>query len=318
LAVALRAIAGHDLLHKMTNRRGWVQIGSVRMRPVVEIERMVLPPQMFIQDFTPGDAAPHPWLSPRFYDSDAHACHLSQHAWLIEAQGKRILVDPCVGHMRHRPAMADYHMLDSPFLDRLAALGVEPEDVDYVFCTHLHLDHAGWNTRLRDGRWVPTFPNARYVFSPREEAWWRADAQGPANPATAFNALVYEECVRPVIEAGLADMMEPGASIAGCITLIEAHGHTVGHLAGLLESDGANGIEGAVLAGDAIHHPIQVLYPDRPIHADDVEQARLTRHRLLGLCADRDYWLAPAHFVAPHVCKVRREGNTFRMEWADS
>ena len=95
--------------------------------------------------------------------------------------------------------------------------------------------------------------------------------------------------------------------------LIDAGGHTVGHLAGVLES----AREGAVLAGDAIHHPIQVLHPDREIHADDPERARATRHRLLSLCADRDFWFAPAHFAAPHLCKIRREGEGYRMEWPE-
>ncbi len=289
-----------------------MRIGEAVMRPVVEIDRLTLPPQMFFDDITPADAAPHmDWLHPRFYDRGTHQCYLSQHAWLIEVGGKRILVDPCVGHQRHRPALSFYDMLDSPFLERLSALGVEPESIDYVFCTHLHLDHVGWNTRLQDGRWVPTFPNARYIFSRADDAFWRADAAGQPGEALAFNAGVYDECIRPVIAAGLVDLVEAGARIAGCITLIDAPGHTIGHMAGLLESGGA----GAVLAGDALHHPLQAVYPDRPIHADNREQARLSRHLLLGLCADRDYWLAPAHFCAPHVCKVRREGAGYRIEW---
>jgi glyoxylase-like metal-dependent hydrolase (beta-lactamase superfamily II) len=288
-----------------------MHVGNATIRPVVEIEQLSLPPQMFVDDISLADIEPHvDWLSPQFLDRDAGACLLSQHAWLIEVNGKRILVDPCVGHQRNRPSLPFYHMLDSPFLDRLAALGATPESIDIVFCTHLHLDHCGWNTRLQDGRWVPTFANARYVFSRAEEDFWRREFLGEV-PEQIFNTHVYAECVKPILDAGLADILEPGARIADCITLIEAGGHTVGHVAGVLES----GAEGAVLAGDAIHHPIQVLYADRPIHADDRERARLTRHRLLSLCAEQDYWLAPAHFRAPHMCKVRRDGAGYRMEW---
>jgi len=290
-----------------------MRIGAVEIRPVIEIEALALPPQMFIEDFAPSDIDPHAhWLCPDFFDRDSGECFLSQHAWLIEANGKRILVDPCVGHRRNRPALPFYHMIDSPLLERLEALGAPPESIDYVFCTHLHLDHVGWNTRLSDGRWVPTFPNARYVFSRAEEDFWRREAAGEL-PRQEFNAGVFDECVKPVIDAGLADLADPGARIADCITLIDAAGHTVGHVAGLLESAG----EGAVLAGDALHHPLQVLYPDRPIHADDPEIARATRHRLLTLCAETDYWLAPAHFRAPHLCKIRRDGAAYRMEWAE-
>jgi len=295
-----------------------MRIGEAVMRPVVEFEKLDLPPQMFLEDFTPADAeAQADWLVPMFYDPATGTCMLSQHVWLIEVPGadgpKRILVDPCVGHQRERPALDFYHRKDSPMLDDLAVLGVLPEDIDFVFCTHLHLDHVGWNTRLEDGRWVPTFPNARYVWSRVEEEFWRRDAAGELGEPNGFNAGVYDECIRPVIAAGLATMAEPGERIAGCITLIDAPGHTIGHMAGLLESGG----EGAMLAGDAIHHPLQVAYVDRPMHADDVEQARATRHKLLGMCADRDLWFAPAHFRAPHVCKVRRDGNGYRMEWPE-
>ncbi len=289
-----------------------MRVGQARMRPVVEIEEIVMPPQSFISDITPADIEPHAhWLCPQYFDLEKNQCRLSQHAWLIEANGKRILVDPCVGHQRSRPALAFYDMIDSPMLERLEALGVAPESIDYVFCTHLHLDHVGWNTRLKDGRYVPTFPNARYLFSRAEDEYWRQELTGALPAEEGFNAGVYAECIRPVIEAGLADLAEPGLRIAGCLTLIAAAGHTIGHMAGLLESEG----QGAVLAGDAIHHPLQVLYPDRRIHGYDPAEGQATRHRLLDICVEKNYWLAPAHFRAPHVCKLRRDGEGYRMEW---
>lgn len=287
-----------------------MQVGGVTLRPVIEIEDLRTPPQFFISDITAADLLEHAAvLSPRFVDLATGECRLSQHAWLIEVGGKRILVDPCVGHRRHR-AVPFYHMIDSPLLDRLEAMGAGPESIDYVFCTHLHLDHVGWNTRLRDGRYVPTFPNARYLFSRAEERYWRGEMTG-ALRGEEFNAGVFAECVEPVITAGLADLVDPGTRIADCLTLIDSAGHTIGHLAGVLESAG----EGVVLAGDAIHHPLQVLLPDRPFHAHDEARARASRLRLLDLCAERDWWLAPAHFRAPHLCKVRREGGRHRLEW---
>jgi glyoxylase-like metal-dependent hydrolase (beta-lactamase superfamily II) len=293
-----------------------MKIGQISLRPVVEIEEIRMPPQTFITDVTASDLEPHAhWLSPQFFDAEADRCRLSQHAWLIEAHGKRIVVDPCIGHQRNRPALPFYHLIDSPLLDHLWALGVAPEQVDYVFCTHLHLDHVGWNTRLQDGKYVPTFPNARYLMARVEDRFWRRELTGDLPAEEMFyNGGVYAECIQPVIDAGLVDLIDGGEHIADCLTLIEAAGHTIGHMAGVLESGG----EGAVLAGDAIHHPIQVLFPDRPMHAFDPEQGRITRHRLLSLCAEKDYWLAPAHFRAPHVCKVRRAGAGYRMEWPDT
>jgi glyoxylase-like metal-dependent hydrolase (beta-lactamase superfamily II) len=292
-----------------------MRIGQATLRPVVEIEEIRISPQVFISDITPDDIEPHArWLYPQFMDPASGDCRLSQHAWLIEASGKRILVDPCVGHRRHRPLLSFYHMIDSPMLDRLGALGISPESIDYVFCTHLHLDHVGWNTRLSDGRYVPTFPNARYLFSRAEDEYWKRELTGGMPKEEAFNDGVYAECVRPVIEAGLADMIEGDVRIADCLTLIEAAGHTVGHMAGVLESAG----EGAVLAGDALHHPLQVIYPDRRVHGFDPQRGQATRHKLLDICVQRNFWLAPAHFRAPHLCKVRRDNAGYRMEWADS
>jgi glyoxylase-like metal-dependent hydrolase (beta-lactamase superfamily II) len=284
------------------------------MRPVVEIEELRLPPTMFVSDITDADLdAQASRLPLACYDAASRVCRLSQHAWLIEANGKTVVVDPCVGHQRER-ALPFYNMIDSPFLERLEALGVRPEDVDYVFCTHLHLDHVGWNTRLEDGRFVPTFKNARYLFSRIENDFWKRDLDHDLPVDERYNLGIYGECIKPVIDAGLADIVKPGARIADCLTLIDATGHTVGHLAGMLESDG----QGAVLAGDAIHHPIQVLFPDREIHAYDPENARATRHRLLSLCADRDYWLAPAHFRPPHLCKIVRDGANYEMVWPET
>lgn len=289
-----------------------MRIGELEMRPVVEIDRLAITHQTLMDHFAPEDIAGHEhWMCPHHHVPETGMFHLSQHAWLIEAHGKRILVDPCVGHQRSRPGIDMYDMIDSPLIDRLTAMGAPPESIDYVFCTHLHLDHVGWNTRLVDGRWVPTFPNARYLLPRAEEAFWRQDIEGGLPGFHVFNTGIYAECVQPVIEAGLADLVEAGVSVAGCLSLIDSPGHTIGHMAGLLESTG----QGAVLCGDAIHHPVQVLHPTRPGPQHDSVQAGKTRTMLLDLCADLDYWLAPAHFMAPHVCKVRREGAGYRMEW---
>lgn len=289
-----------------------MRIGAALMRPVVELDEHTMPPQAFITDFTAADLAPHAhWLCPQHVDPQSQALRLSMHAWLIEANGKRILVDPCVGHQRSRPMFPQFDMLDSPLLARLEAMGAPPESIDYVFCTHLHFDHVGWNTRERDGRYVPTFPNARYLFSRTEDAYWRRETTGELPEEAIYNARAYADCVAPVVEAGLAELADPGACIAGCLTLIEARGHTIGHMAGVLQSAG----EGAVLAGDALHHPLQVVHPDRPSHSHDDDAARASRLSLLEMCADKDYWLAPAHFRAPHICKIRREGDGYRIEW---
>jgi glyoxylase-like metal-dependent hydrolase (beta-lactamase superfamily II) len=289
-----------------------MRIGQATMQPIIEIDEILIPPQILIDDVSPADVEPHAhWLRPQYMDAQSGHCRLSQHAWLIEANDQRIIVDPCVGHQRHRPLLTYYHMIDSPLLERLESLGIPPESINYVFCTHLHLDHVGWNTRLKDGRYVPTFPNARYLFSRTEDSYWKRELTGDLPRAERYNEGVYAECIQPVIDAGLAERVEPGYEVADCLTLIEASGHTIGHMAGVLKDRG----EGAVLAGDAFHHPLQVIYPDRHGPAFDSNRAQATRRRLLDLCVERDLWLAPAHFRAPHLCKVRRNADGYRIEW---
>jgi glyoxylase-like metal-dependent hydrolase (beta-lactamase superfamily II) len=296
----------------MTRDGGLMRIGEAELQPVFEIREIVMPYETFINDTSPAEIKQTAaWLAPHFMDPDTLDCKLSQHAWLIAVNGKRILVDPCVGHQRHRPLLAFYHMIDSPLLSNLRALGVEPESVDYVFCTHLHLDHVGWNTRLENGRYVPTFPNAKYLFSRVEEAYWRRDLSGQLPAAERYNSGVFAECILPVMEAGLAQLVEPGMQFADCVTLIDSSGHTPGHLSAVLESKG----EGVVLAGDAIHHPLQIAFHDRPNHAFDAERARAARVMLLELCVQHGYWLAPAHFKSPHLCRISKESRRYRPVW---
>jgi glyoxylase-like metal-dependent hydrolase (beta-lactamase superfamily II) len=291
-----------------------MKIGEARMRPVVEQACVEYPPQTCYDGAGPADYAGEAgWLYPRFINPENEQLKFSHHAWLIETGGKRVLVDPCVGNLRNRPGADFFHMLDTPWLERLAALGAQPESIDYVFCTHLHVDHVGWNTRLQDGRYVPTFPNARYLLPRAEDAFWKLDLEGKLQGFHAFNSGIYAECVLPVIEAGLAEFVDEGDCVEGCIGLIDTPGHTPGHMAGVLESAG----QGAVLCGDAVHHPIHVIHPERPGPQDDWVKAGYSRRKILDLCAERDYWLAPAHFQPPHVCKVRKVGEGYRMEWPE-
>jgi len=291
-----------------------MKIGTAQMRPVVETAITPFASSSFLNELSADDIAPHAeWLNRGHIVRQTGELILSHHSWLVEVNGKRILIDPCVGNGRNRPLLPVYHQLDTPWIQRLEALGTTPEEIDYVFCTHLHVDHVGWNTHLVNGRWVPTFPNARYLLPRGENDYWRRDLDGLLKRAEAFNMGIYAECVQPVIEAGLADMVDAGHRCADALRLIDAPGHTAGHMGAVLESSG----EGAVFCGDAIHHPLQVIYPDRAGFAFNPQQACSTRRMLLDLCIDKDYWLAPGHFIAPHVCKISRNGESYAMHWAE-
>ena len=196
-------------------------------------------------------------------------------------------------------------MMNGPYLADLAAAGVAPEAVDFVCCTHLHVDHAGWNTRLVDGRWVPTFPNAKYIFARKEYEFWESlHKEG----AQARVPNVYDDSVLPVMEAGQAVLVDMDHQLDNGIWLEPAPGHTPGHILVNLKS----GDEHAIFSGDVIHHPIQLLRPDWSSRAcEDPELSAATRRALLERVADTATLLAPAHFASPTMGHVVGRGDAF-------
>ena len=289
-----------------------LQIGSATLAPVIELDSVDFPDTMFFgEDYNPSGVDPHlEWLAPRFYHRRERIVRLSHHAWLVDTGRHKILIDPCVGNHKPRKVFEFYNMLDIPWLDRLKAAGATPEEIDYVLCTHLHVDHCGWNTRLDNGRWVPTFPNARYIFSRREADYWARDLEAGLEPENEFNSGVYADSVLPVMEAGQALIVDGELEVAGSLAIEPGPGHTPGHVIATLRSGG----DGALFAGDAIHHPLQVVNPDWCTGGCfDRPQARHTRRRILERCADQGLLLAPAHFRAPHAFRVARTGGGFRL-----
>jgi len=229
----------------------------------------------------------------------------SNHSWLVRADGLTVLVDPCNGNGRRRQVRF-FNDLNLPWLDRLRAAGAEPEDVDIVFCTHLHSDHCGWNTTPDGDRWVPTFPLAQYLFAEAEYRRW-----DPADPhANHYNQSVFDECVRPVVAAGQARIITLPFAVSAGLTIETAPGHTAGHALLRLESLG----ERAYFTGDAFHHPVQVERPELCLPGcDDPAQAVATRRALLSRLSDERAHLFPAHFAAPHYGRVQRQDDGFRF-----
>lgn len=286
-------------------------VGTV---PVTRIEERMAPsgfaPEVFMTGFDLEVFRAHLPLFPGFYAASEHRFISSMHSWLVRSGEKWILIDSCCGNHKNRPWMPQFHQLNTRYLENLGAAGVAPEDIDMVLCTHLHVDHIGWNTRLSDGRWVPTFPNARYLFSDRDDARWNPRR----NPATDPNrAMSYEDSVLPVVKSGQAQMLEWGPTQLDARLRIEpAPGHTPGHVQVKLADDGRQ----AVFCGDVLHHPIQVYQPDwNSFACEDQEQARRTRREVLAFCADHDAWLFPAHFAAPHVAAIERSASGFGVRF---
>jgi glyoxylase-like metal-dependent hydrolase (beta-lactamase superfamily II) len=280
------------------------KIGAVTVTRVVEIELPIAhsETQPFLIEATPAALRAHPWLYPDFVD-DEDRMRLSIHALLVQAPGLRLVVDTCIGNDRRRDILFG-NPLSTPFLDHLNEAGWPPESVDAVVCTHLHVDHVGWNTRLEGDRWVPTFPNARYLIGRTEYDFWSSWKEGEQPQIMA-------DSVKPVFDAGLAELVEMDHRISPEIRLIPTTGHTPGHVSVLIESEGQR----AVITGDMTHHPCQLAHPDwSPPFDTDPKQATKVRSQMFAEWADGGWLVIGTHFAAPTAGRVVRDGDVFRFE----
>lgn len=221
--------------------------------------------------------------------------------FLLKTPSHTILVDSCVGNDKTVPTVQEWHKRgDARFVAALTAAGVGFDDIDYVLCTHLHTDHVGWNTRLQDGRWVPTFPKARYLMSKADEAFQRHR-----------NADLYIESVLPVIEAGQAELFEHNHAIGDHVTLVPTPGHTPGHVAVRVSSGGRE----ALITGDALHSAAQCWHPEWHFRYDaDPEMAVASRRRLLETASETACIVLGSHFALPSVGRVSAEKDAFRWD----
>lgn len=294
-------------------------MGDVTIDRVGEIDRYLFAPQ----DLLPGLERRtveryRSILGPRLIDFETNQLVISFHSYVIRLPGRIILVDTCNGNHKDRPGKPWQHMHESPaYLSNLAKAGVRPEEVDVVLCTHLHGDHVGWNTRLSDGRWVPTFPNARYLMSRRDYDHFSALTEGP--PGARRPAAAFADSVLPIIEAGRAELIDVPAQarphLDDHVWLEPSPGHTPGHMTVHVKG----GAGRAVLTGDVIHHPIQFHEPGLSNNGDiDPVQARDTRERLLQLCAETHALLLTAHFPAPTSGHVTATGDRFTFEFDEA
>lgn len=289
------------------------QIGKVRITQVVELGPVPTSPRFFFHDPPADLVARHGWLKPHFAN-DEDRLLLSIHCFIIESAGRRIVVDTCVGNDKQRSSPS-WNQLNSPFLENLAIAGFPAESIDTVLCTHLHVDHVGWNTRLVNGRWEPTFTKARYLFARKEWEHWAREAESQAGTVSGYGEThkddVLGDSVRPIIDAGLADLVETDHKLTDEVWLEPTPGHTPGHVSVRIQSEGKL----AVITGDLMHHPIQCSEPDRPVNFDtDPELARLTRRRFLACCAQDRSLVLGTHFATPTAGHVIVVGDVWQFE----
>jgi glyoxylase-like metal-dependent hydrolase (beta-lactamase superfamily II) len=285
-------------------------IGKHRIDRVADMESVNLPTNRGFPDL-PKSALEKcaSEMGPRFVDPVTLDLRISFHSYVIRTNGLVILVDGCIGDDKHRKARPDWNLRKGGFLDRLAQVGVKPEDVDFVMCTHMHADHVGWNTKLVNGNWVPTFPKARYLMADIEYQHWkrRYEAEGES-----LNHGSFADSVLPVISSGQAEMISMSHRVNEGIYLEPAAGHTPGSVLIHIEDSSHHG----VMTGDIIHHPIQLEFPT--MHSKYCEDPKTSTAKRLSICnqyANTSTEILTAHFPAPSAGRIVLQEGRFGFKF---
>ena len=277
------------------------RIGDVTITRVVELTSSTVG-NYILPQATEDRISAIDWIGP-FVDDDRQLV-LSFHSLVIETEGQILIVDTCIGNDKER-TYPKWNRMQSSYLQDLAAAGFETDNIETVLCTHMHVDHVGWNTRYLDGKWQATFPNARYLYAEDEWRHWQNENQAEYGP-------VIDDSVRPIFDAGLADLVSSDHRVTSDVRLESTPGHTPGHVSVHITSRG----EEAVITGDMVHHPCQIAYPEWSTTADvDPDMAAVTRARFLDSYADRPVLVIGTHFAGPTAGKLVRDGDSYRLDY---
>jgi glyoxylase-like metal-dependent hydrolase (beta-lactamase superfamily II) len=282
------------------------RVGDLTIHRIVELEGRLDPASSALPALTPEILAENRhWLQPDSLNAD-DLINLCYQSYVVRTPHHVILVDSCLGNHKRRQRPEWNMKSDDTWMRALGAAGLSVEDIDFVMCTHLHLDHVGWNTRLVNGEWVPTFPNARYLFNQTELADIEARNERTGYPA-------YVDSVVPILRAGRADLVGDHHEIGDHVRFLPTPGHTEGHMAfcfGKKKDD-------AVFTGDLLHVPLQARYPELSWRGDkDPVKAAATRRGFLERFCDTPTLCCTAHFPSPSVGHVKRWGSGYRLHYA--
>jgi glyoxylase-like metal-dependent hydrolase (beta-lactamase superfamily II) len=283
-----------------------IKAGDLTIHRIIEQETTFLSALEMLPTLTPDVLAENrAWMQAAKALDAKDVLILCFQSYVVKTPHHTILIDSCIGNDKPRPNRPNWNMkTDDSYMRALAAAGISVGDIDYVMCTHLHVDHVGWNTRLENGRWVPTFPKAKYVFAKTEFDYWiETNAKTPVPPIV--------DSVMPIVEAKRHEVVGDEHAIGDHVRILPTPGHTPGHSAFRL----GRGKDDAVFSGDLIHSPIQALYPEMSMKFDvDQAAAAKTRRSFLERYCDTDTLCCTAHFPSPSVGKIKRRGNGFSCE----
>jgi len=287
------------------------KLGDYSVGRVAELEFPAFPAKEFLPAATDEIVADARRRLPGRITDDGRVV-MSFHSFVLRTGRHTILIDSCCGIDKPRPGREQFDVGKKDFLGGLAKLGVHPEHITHVMCTHLHWDHVGWNTRLQDGQWVPTFPNARYVMAKREYDYWNREYEKSRDKIESIHVMSFEDSVLPIMRAERAVLVADDYELDHGISLEPCHGHSPGAVVVNIASGGETG----VFVGDVLHHPMQVLYPDLSCRADfDMNASRTSRKALIERHADAGTIVMPQHFATPSCGRIRREGDGFTFDF---
>jgi len=281
-------------------------VGDLTIHRIIEQETTFLPALDMLPGLTPELLAENRlWMRKAGALDDKDVLILCIQSYVVKTPYHTILIDSCIGNDKPRPRFPKWNMkTDATYMRTLAAAGLSVDDIDFVMCTHLHADHVGWNTRLQNGRWVPTFPNARYVFGKTEFDYWTEQHAKASVPT-------FVDSVLPVVEAGRSEIVGNDHELGDHVRILPTPGHTPGHVAFTF----GRGTDAAVVSGDLMHSPLQARYPELSFRPDvDPAQSAATRRGFLERYCDTETLCCTAHFPSPSVGKIRRSGSGFSCE----
>ena len=284
-----------------------LKIGDVTITSIIERDGPWRKPEDMFPPYDPEVGKRHlADLDPVVFDPASGRMVITYQTFVVRTPKHTVLVDTCTGEHKGYPPPMDFPK--KPWLDGFAAEGLRFEDIDYVFCTHLHIDHTGWNTMLRDGRWVPTFPNAKYIFHKKEYEYWEAATARGANPPG--NVWTYN--CRPIVDAGQALLVDDTYELDDTFSLTPTPGHSPHHCCVDIRSRRQH----AVVTGDLMHHALQCREPGwYTIFDTDTKQAVESRQSFLSKVADTSTLVLPIHFPSPTVGRITPYGKGFNYKF---
>jgi glyoxylase-like metal-dependent hydrolase (beta-lactamase superfamily II) len=282
-------------------------VGDLTIHRVIESEAPLFDPLTFFPTLSREVLDENlSWLRPTYIDPASGQLMLCIQSYVVQTKHHNILIDSCVGNHKERANYPFWHRMESDRYERtLAETGLTMNDIDYVMCTHMHVDHVGWNTRLEDGRWVPAFPRAKYVFADRELAFWtEKERDDPGKQPWIVDSVL------PIVAAGRQEIVTSRHELSDVVKLIPTPGHTIDHFSVHVGRPGAD----AVIGGDMVHSPIQTRYPELCMRADyDRQQGGESRRMLFGQLCDTSTLLCTGHFPSPSKGHLTRWGDGFRF-----